>query len=396
MAEVTATGVAARSLASYVQQLQTAFRDALGEDLDVAAESPQGQLIASFALILAEQDEALVGVSNGLSLSRALGTQLDDLGSMLGIDRLLATYSTVTATLTGTAATIVPAGSRARTSAGVVFALVNDATIGAGGSVMATMRATETGPVEAAAGALTEIVDLVAGWAGVTNAAAASVGRNAETDTAYRGRYHRHVARNARSSADAILAAVLDVDGVTGAILRENSTSAAVNVQGVSIDARSFLVVVEGGSDADVAAAIARSKPVGVIMSGTETVSVPHSSGSHSVDVKFSRVTRVPLAITIDTTIGPRFPGGGIGQIIERVVDWAAGEWSSGTGDFDTSGLGIGEQIDTNRLLAPILSVPGHTLATVTAMRNTNPLSAVGTVGLTERLTIAAADVTVT
>ncbi|MCY3784560.1 MAG: baseplate J/gp47 family protein [Chloroflexi bacterium] len=395
MARVTATGVEAESLSSYVTREQTAFRDALGQDLDVSAESPQGQLMAADALTLAEVDEAVVAVGNGLSLPRSLGVQLDDLGSVLDIDRRLATYSTVTATLTGTATTVVPAGSRARTAGGAVFALVNDATIGADGNVMATMRATETGPVEAAAGALTETVDLVAGWTGITNAAAASVGRNVETDVAYRGRYQRHVARNARTSDDAILVDVREVDGVVAAIIRENVTTAAITLQGATIGAGSFLVVVDGGADADVAAAIAQSKPSGVVMSGTTSVNVPHATGGHNVPVRFSRVTRVPLEITIDTAVGVGFPAGGEAAIIERVVAWAAGEWSSGEGDFDTSGLAIGEQLDTNRLLAPILSVPGHTVQSVTAVRRQND-APIGTVQLTERLTIAAADVTVT
>jgi len=394
MARVTSTGVEGESLQGYVQRERTAFRDALGQDLDVAAESPQGQVISALALIEAQEDEVLVAVSNGISLARALGVQLDDLGSMLDIDRLLATSSTVTATLTGTATTVVPAGSRARTAAGAVFALVNDATIGAGGSVMATMRATETGPVEAAVGALTEIVDLQAGWTGVTNAAAASVGRNVETDVTYRGRYQRHVARNSRTSDDAIVVAVREVDGVVDAIIRENTTNAAITVQGATINAGSFLVVVDGGSDSDVASAIAQSKPTGVVMSGATSVNVPHATGGHTVPVQFSRVTRVPLKITIDTTTGSGFPAGGAATIIERVVAWAAGEWSSGEGDFDTSGLAIGEQLDTHRLLAPILSVPGHTVQSVTAVRRQND-APIGTVQLTERLTIAAADVTV-
>ena len=393
MARVTSTGIEPTTLAGYVERLQTGFRSALGQDLDVATESPAGQIIGVLGLVFAEQDEAVVAVGNGQSVYRSLGVQLDDLGSLLHIDRELADHSTVSVTLTGTSGTLVPAGSRARTSAGDVFATTANATIPAAGTVTASMRAVEAGPVAAAASALTVIVDLVAGWTAVTNAAAATLGRHTETDVLYRGRYRRHTARNARTSLDAILAAVLDVDGVTHAIIRENATGSAVTVQTIAIAARSFVVVVEGGTDAAVAQVIADTKPAGVAMTGATSVDV--ANGTHTVAILFERVTAVPLTITVDTTIGAGFPGNGAELIVQRVADWAAGEWSSGAGDFDTSGLGIGETLDTNRLLSPILSVPGHVIQTVTAVRKAGG-GAIGTVKLNERLTIAAADVSVT
>ena len=395
MARVTTTGVETDGLPGFTRRLQDVWRDALGQDLDLAVESPQGQVIAGTALILAEIEEAIVAVANGFDRRRALGTQLDDQHSLLNIPRRLAAHSTVTVTLTGTASTVVAAGSRARTAAGDVFALTADATIGAGGTVSATMRAVEAGAVSAAANTLTSIVDLVPGWTAVTNPAAAAEGRLAETDVAYRARGERMLARNARSSLDAIRAAVLDVDGVTDVLVRQNNTGSAIQVQTITIDARSFLVVVQGGTDAAVAAAIEQSKPVGVAMTGATTENVPHASGAHTTPIKFSRVTEVPLTVTIDTTVNAGFPADGTAQIIQRVVDWAAGRWGSGAGDFDVTGLGIGEPLDTNRLLSPVQSVPGHTVQSVTAVRKQGS-AAIGTVTLLERLTIAAADVSVT
>ncbi|MYD94835.1 MAG: hypothetical protein F4Y02_14345 [Chloroflexi bacterium] len=395
MARVTDTGVETDGLAGYTRRLQDVWRDALGQDLDLAVESPQGQIVAGTALILAEIEEAIVAIANGFDRHRALGTQLDDQHSLLDIPRRLETHSTVAVILTGTPSTVIAEGSRARTAAGHVFALTADATIGAGGTVTAMMRAVDAGPVSAAAGALTSIVDLIAGWTAITNEAAAAEGRRTETDVAYRARGGRMLAKNARSSLDAIQAAVLDVDGVEDVLVRQNNTAAAIQVQTITIDARSFLVVVQGGANAAVAAAIEQSKPVGVAMSGAVTENVPHASGAFNTPIKFSRVTEVPLTVTIDTTAGVGFPADGITQIIERVVDWAAGRWTSGAGDFDVSGLGIGETLDANRLLSPIQSVPGHAVQSVTAVRKADS-SAIGTVTLLERLTIAAADVIVT
>ena len=369
MAVVTAEGIAPTTLAGFIARLGSAFRTALGSDLDLAPETPQGQIIEQMALMFAQEDEAVVAIGNGLSSSRAIGRQVDDLYSLLGITRLLSTHSTVEATLTGVANTVIPDGARARTAAGDLFALTSRITIPAAGTVDATMRAVETGPVAADAGALMLIVDPIAGWTGVTNAADATLGRNAETDQQYRARYGRVLARNAVGPLDAIEAALRKTDGVTDALVAENATDSNVTVQTLTIAAYSILAIVEGGIDGDVGAAIARAKSAGAGTSGAETVLVPHAGGRHATTIRFQRVAPVPITVVVDTTFGIGFPGNGTALITRRLVDWVAGDWTSGPGDFDTSGLRIGETLDTNRLLSPILSVPGHIVQTVTVER---------------------------
>ena len=370
MATWTPQGLVPTTLPQYAERLNGVFRTALGADLDLAPETPQGQIVALFAEMLAEEDEALVAVSNGSSLDRALGSQIDDLGSLLGIGRLAQARSTVGVTLTGTPGTVIREGARARTAANDVFALTAAATIGSDGSVSATMQAVEPGPVAAPAGTLTGIFDLIVGWTGVTNSAAAMLGRNTETDVAYRARYWREMARNARSGTEAVLAAVLAVEGVEVAIIRENDTGESVTIQGNTIPPHSICVVVDGGTEG-VARAIYRTKTAGTGTAGDTTVDIAVGDGQ-TIPIRFFVVTRIPLVITVRTTLLANFPGDGISLIKTRVADWFAGRWRSGTGDFDTSGVGIGEPLDTNRLLSPIQSVPGHRVSSVTVERETD------------------------
>ena len=393
MAIVTSEGIAPTTLAGYLTRFGTAFRTALGSDLDLAPESPQGQLIEQLALILTQEDEALVAIGNGQSADRAIGRQVDDLYSLLDVTRLLSTHSSVDVTLSGVATTVIPDGARARTAAGDLFALVSRITIPVAGTVTATMRAVEVGPVMAAAGALMLIVDPIAGWTGVTNAAAATPGRNAETDQQYRARYGRTLAHNASGPLDAIEAALRGTDGVTDALVAENATDASVTVQTLTIGAYSVMAIVEGGTDGDVGASIARAKSAGTGTSGAESVVVPHAGGRHTTTIRFQRVTTIPITVAVDTAFGVGFPGDGTALITLRLVDWMVGDWTSGPGDFDTSGLTIGATLDTNRLLSPIQSVPGHIVQTVTVERRGG--GALGTPALNERFTLAAADVSV-
>ena len=259
MARVTAQGIEPTTLQGYIDALEAAFRSALGQDIDLAPETPAGQLVGTLALTLTEADEALVAVGNGMSRSRALGVQLDDLGSLLGIPRL--------------------AG---------------------------------------------------------------------ESDDEYRARYGRLVARNARGSAEAILAAVLSVGDVTDALIRENSTAAEVTEQGKTIGAHSICLVVDGGTDEAVAAAIARSKPVGTGTSGETSVDVPHAGG-WSVPIRLSRVTPVPIKVKLALTLMAGFPSDGTSRIVIQVLD-------------HVKRLTPGERLTAQRLLADVLLVPGHTV----------------------------------
>ena len=281
MARVTAQGIEPTTLQGYIEALEAAFRSALGQDLDLAPETPAGQLVGTLALTLTEADEALVAVGNGMSRSRALGVQLDDLGSLLGIPRL-----------------------------------------------------------------------------------------EGETDDEYRARYGRLVARNARGSAEAILAAVLSVEGVTDALMRENATAAEVTEQGKTIGAYSICLVVDGGTDEAVAAAIARSKPVGTGTSGETSVDVPHAGG-WSVPIRLSRVTPVPIKVKLALTLMAGFPSDGTSRIVTLVVDHVIG-------------LALGERLTAQRLLADVLLVPGHTVDLGVGRKGGTVVNGAGTVASLE------------
>ena len=141
-----------------------------------ADQTPQGQLAGIIAVLEAVIGEALVRLGNATSVNDAVGTQLDTLGELLDILRQRPTRSRVTATVTGVAGTNLPAASRARTADGDVFRTVADVALAPSPGVSVEMEAVDEGAVMAAAGTLTQIVTVVAGWETITNAAAAVIG----------------------------------------------------------------------------------------------------------------------------------------------------------------------------------------------------------------------------
>ena len=200
--------------------------------------------------------------------------------------------------MSGASGTVIPAGSRVQTANRAVFQTDVSATIGSGGTVDVLCRSVELGPIAAAAGDLERLVTVISGWTGVTNASAAALGRDRETDAEYRRRYTGEVAVHARDGLEAVRARVLEADGVTDALVRDNTTTASVTVQGVDIDARSMLVIVEGGTDADVGAAIAATKPAGGLLTGNVDVNVPHAQG-FNIAISFRRVAPIEMAVTV-------------------------------------------------------------------------------------------------
>ncbi|MCY3554993.1 MAG: baseplate J/gp47 family protein [Gemmatimonadetes bacterium] len=380
MATINNAGIAPRDLTGYVELLEQLFRDTFGSTINLDSETPQGQLIGILALVFAETDELGVYVANGLSPDTAAGRQLDDIGALFGIERIPGERSSVTVTLAGTSGTIVPAGSRVRTMENAVFVSTADAVIPSDGSVDQLFRSEEVGHIQAEAGQLTEIVDVIPGWTSATNAAAAMPGRAVESDSEYRERYRGEVAVHARGSLDAIRARVLAVSGVTQCITRDNTTAAAITVQGIQIAARSVMTVTDGGAASDIAAAIAAVKPVGIATAGNVAENVEISPGETQT-IRFRRVRRVPLAVTVSFRIFDEFPSTGVEQMRTNLLEYL-------------DGFEIGQAVDERRLLTPLLSVPGHEItATAVALADGSALRAPQ---LDELFTLASGDVTLT
>ena len=389
---ITEAGIIGESLTDWKTKLEAIFKEALGNDLDLSPETPQGQLIGVLALTLAQSDEVAVSIANGRSVSRAVGRQQEDIASLVSITRRAGERSRVTATITGEAGAEVPEGMIARTEpGGDDFRVITATLIPAGGSVNTVMESAEIGAIQAAAGSLNRLVTPPSGIETITNAAAATPGRPKETDAEFRKRYMDAIARIGTGYKEAIRSKIMEQPNVMDAEVFDNVTNATVTKQGINIGAHSIIAIVYGGQAADIAQAIRETKPLGIGTTGTT---------SHEIDgttYRYEPVDEVALAITLQIRVRTGFPSDGIGRIRENIVAWAEGEFDvAAEGTFDTTGLSIGENINLERLRTPINAVHGHDIVTLTVREKTNS----GTQALTdpelnELQTIAAADISI-
>lgn len=301
MAVVDRTGVVSRSLSEYVTLLNERMRAALGADLALDPETPAGQIVGIVALSLAEADEAIVQIGNALGVDTAQGVHLDDLGSLLLVDRLAATYSTATVQATGVVGTTVPVGSRVSNADGsVVFAATEEVVLAAGANVI-PFRALEVGEVAAPAGTLSRIVTPVPGWETATNATAAVPGRPAQTDAAYRANYRDRTAYRTAGAMSGLQAALIEA-GADKVQIQENASAAGVTRQGFYLPAHSVIAVCEGGTDTDLAAAMLRHVGMGV---GIQTA---RYGGAHSTLAQIIAVT-TGLRVAETDLAAPDFTG---------------------------------------------------------------------------------------
>ena len=347
MAIIGEFGLEAESLGDWIQHYENVYRNALGEDTSTDAATAIGRIIREKAMVAVKIDELATWIAAGLNLYQASGRQLTDYATLMGIPFNEGSRSTVTVTATGVASTIIPAGSRIRTAAGAIFETSIDAVIESAGTVDILCRSQQIGPIHAAAGALTEIMDIIAGWDSVTNTEAAVAGIQPESETEWVERYLNRMAIHGQGTLENIAARVREVDGIRETVVLHNPVSLEVTDRGFTQDANSFSVIISGdGTAADIARAIADTAPPGIPMTGSQTHDLD------GVTYRWTPATLTAIAVTITTRIEIGvFPADGRAQIVAGLLRFIGN-------------LRIGQEIDLTRLRAVTANIPGHIVQT--------------------------------
>lgn len=377
MAKIGASGIEAQGLGEWIDLYEEVYRTALGEDVSVDPATAIGRMIREQALIGVKQDQALVMVASGLNIYQAEGKQLTDIASLMGIPFREGTPSSVTVTATGVAGTIISAGSRIRTTGGVVFQSTEAAIIGAGGTVDVRCRSQRTGPIQAPIASLTEIIDVVPGWVSVTNAAAAIPGKNAESNAEWTSKFLGRVAVHGQGTLENISARVAEVPGVEEVVTLNNPENNPVTVNGFVQLANSCSVILSGtAQDLDIANALRAVVPPGVPMTGSVAQEVA------GVTYRWTPAVEVPIAIAVTTVINlGEFPAGGTEEITKLLLAFI-------------QELGIGVALDVTRLQSVATEVQGHR---ITAFSITRPDgAALPDVMATTLWTLAERDINIT
>lgn len=293
---INETGTIVPDTADIQTGVQNEYRAAFGADLDVTPSTPQGLLITAETLARDAVVRNNAALANQINPNLAAGIFLDAICALTALERDAATFSTVTATMTGVNGTIIPEGARAQTSNNDIFESTQTVTI-TGGTATAIFRAIESGPIACASGALNQIVDAVLGWETIDNVAGAELGQEQQSDQSLRTLRKLTLAIQGVALPEAIISGVMVVEGVKSMTFRENVTNATATIDGKSLLAHSVYACVDGGTDSDVAKALLANKSLGANWNGAVTVNVTEPLSGQAYAVKFDRPTAVPVLV---------------------------------------------------------------------------------------------------
>ena len=323
MAGLSDQGYTAKRTSEYLTDIRDRYEAATGLVPDWDRDTVIGNLTAIMAALLNDLDELTQAVYDARDPNNATGVQLTNLALAVGISRQEATRSTATVTLTGTPGTIIVHGKKVGgggASDDAEWSLTQDATIGGGGTVDVVVECTATGATVAGIGAIDAVVTPVAGWTSVTNAAAANVGQDRESDQDLRARRQASLQVSGASSIAALranLLALVDSEGqaiLTEAVVLENDTPTAVTTDGEAMAANSLKAIVRPGglSSADqktVARAIYDLKPIGIETNGTDVVIQVSGLDIETKAIHFDYATDVDVVTEVDITMKTQEPG---------------------------------------------------------------------------------------
>jgi len=342
---ITPTGTVVPDTETILAEVQAEYQGIFGADLVVTPDTPQGMLITADALARTQEVQNNAALANQINPNIAAGTFLDAILALTGVQRLAATQTVVPdVTLTGVTGTIIPAGSQASTSSGILFESASEVTI-SGGTATVDFIAVDYGPISCDVDDLNQIVSNINGWETVLNSVAGTLGQSVQSDQAARAMRLNTLAFQGVALAEAITSALYNVPGVLSLNFQENTAATTQVINGITMVAHSVWACVDGGTDLDVAAALLENKSLGAAWNGGTSVSVVEPSSGQTYTVKFDRPDPVEFLVRVTTSNGNAV------NIKNTIIAWMNGLVDG------LPGLTVGEDVSPFSISAAINSL---------------------------------------
>ncbi|MBL4589697.1 MAG: baseplate J/gp47 family protein [Alphaproteobacteria bacterium] len=332
----------------------------IDSDWNLDPSVPDGLKLAADAETFVTFDELGQTAYNSKDPGKAKDLELDIIGSLTNSKRDQGSPSTVALTLGGVNGTIIAAGKQVGSGIdGTVWETLSQVTI-VGGVAAVSAQALVNGSTQADIGTLTEIIDTVGGWQTVTNNTVAQPGTNVETNPEFRLRRSITVGAPGNNMIDSMLGSIGNIDGVGLFAVYENFTS-FTDTNGVP--GHSMAIIVQGGTDEDVAKAIfIKKNPGGGLFGAGVPVVVNVVSSVHPTndkDITFGRPTLDDVAVVVNIINDGSLVASTEQDVKDAIIEYAIGTLLVGDAGFNTTGFDIGEDVAVSRLYTPINSVIG-------------------------------------
>ncbi len=378
MAQLTEQGFIIERLDANLAQLDAGFRTIYGADINTDYDSPDGQLIGLIAQIKTDLEELAESIYKALDPEAASGVWLEQRVAYAGLTRRQARYSYLRNTiLTGTPRTLIPAGAVLTDPHHRRWLLVADTTLNENGSAQADLRSETLGALTLPAQTDLTIETLFLGWRSTQSSQAAEVGEEEETDAELRRRFFISRAKAAQNSVDGMIVKLLQLADVRQAVCLENDTD-LTNAH--DVPAHSLNIIVEGGSDVEIAQVIFENKTAGTGLRGEIQCQI-RDNKDMARTIRFDRPARIECAAYLEVRRNAHFTAVDVDAIKAAIAQ---------------TPFSIGEAVLLSRLYSPINTVQGFWVETLRIGRHGETLTASNIeIGVREMARFAIADIEV-
>jgi len=301
----TPDGIQVQTFQEIYDELAAGYRAIYGEDINLDADSPDGQRVAIEAQLVLDAQSFGALEYNQRDPDFALGQSLNSIIKLAGISRRPATRSQVDVVVTTDRPLTLPPDFAVEDDLGQSWTTLNAIDIPPGGTTV-TLFAENFGAVEADPATIVNPVTVVIGVLSVTNPTAATVGIDEETDQDLRIRRNRSLETPQSSSTGRMFTALANLPNVTDVAVYENDTD---TTDSDGIPAHSLWIVVEGGAVSDIVETMVKNKTggKGIIgaVTGTFSEDVLRPDGSIFTivhDMTFDRPSLVPVLVRLTAT----------------------------------------------------------------------------------------------
>lgn len=273
---LNAAGLTVATTSEISTDLANALRAIYGSDINLASESPDGQMVGIFSQADSDVLDLQVDIYNSFSITGAYGITLQERVEINGMTIKGGTFTTTPVNVTSAIAQTVPGLDQSVVApyqvqdANTVWTLISSFVFGAPGTQALVFRAATMGPITPLPNTINIQATPLIGITGVNNptVAGAVVGQAEETDEALRIRQARSFSLAATGPADAVEGQLLDLPDVTDAIVVENRTGGTVG----GVPAHSLWCVVVGGTPTEIAGVIYAKSSCASLFGGQSVV----------------------------------------------------------------------------------------------------------------------------
>lgn len=356
--------------------MQNIMKSTFGSNLNVDPSTPQGMLIQDLTIVGIAVAQNNSTIANQINRNIAGGVYLDSDAAFFGVERIVGSPTTVYATISGKASTLIAANSQAKNSVnGSVFATVEDVTIPESGVISGVKFQSWSnttnppdfinGPITCASGTLTQILSTIIGWESVTNPDDAIPGVLQQSDVNLNNSLDSSMAAQSVGSMAAILAQLYLTPGVTSAYPLENVKNEVQVKQGVTMVPHSIYFCIAGtANDSDIANAFTLSKDPGCDYNNGPGINksylytAPISAQEIEILWDSPSIVEIAIDVTISELTTVQEP---ITAVQNAIIAYAAGEVPL------MKGFVVGANVSPNQIAAAITQqVPGIFIQEIT------------------------------